>query len=60
MQERYDHAAVEGSAQAAWQAANAFAADESARLGDAMNLYNETRRQGVTKVRLESQTRSAP
>jgi leucyl-tRNA synthetase len=30
MQERYDPAAVEGSAQAAWQAANAFAADESA------------------------------
>ncbi len=30
MQERYDPAAVEGSAQAAWAAANAFAADESA------------------------------
>jgi leucyl-tRNA synthetase len=30
MQERYDPAAVERSAQAAWQAANAFAADESA------------------------------
>jgi leucyl-tRNA synthetase len=30
MQERYDPAAVEGSAQAAWQAANAFAADENA------------------------------
>ncbi len=30
MQERYDPAAVEGSAQAAWQAAKAFAADESA------------------------------
>ena len=30
MQERYEPAAVEGSAQAAWQAANAFAADESA------------------------------
>jgi leucyl-tRNA synthetase len=30
MQERYDPAAVERSAQAAWQAANAFVADESA------------------------------
>jgi leucyl-tRNA synthetase len=30
MQERYDPAAVEGSAQAAWAAAKAFAADESA------------------------------
>jgi hypothetical protein len=30
MQERYDPAAVEGSAQAAWQAANAFTADENA------------------------------
>ena len=30
MQERYEPAAVEGSAQAAWNAANAFAADESA------------------------------
>src|SRR6186713_2743339 len=30
MQERYDPAAVERSAQAAWAAANAFAADESA------------------------------
>ena len=30
MQEKYDPAAVEGSAQAAWAAANAFAADESA------------------------------
>jgi leucyl-tRNA synthetase len=30
MQERYDPAAVEGSAQAAWQAAAAFAADENA------------------------------
>jgi leucyl-tRNA synthetase len=30
MQERYDPAAVEGSAQATWAAANAFAADESA------------------------------
>ena len=30
MQERYEPAAVEGSAQAAWAAANAFAADESA------------------------------
>jgi len=30
MQERYDPAAVERSAQAAWQAANAFAADEAA------------------------------
>ena len=30
MQERYDPAAVEDSAQAAWNAANAFAADESA------------------------------
>ncbi|MEO6081219.1 MAG: leucine--tRNA ligase [Steroidobacteraceae bacterium] len=30
MQERYDPAAVEGSAQAAWAAANAFAADEAA------------------------------
>jgi leucyl-tRNA synthetase len=30
MQERYDPAAVEGSAQAAWLSANAFAADENA------------------------------
>ncbi len=30
MDERYDPAAVEGSARQAWQAANAFAADESA------------------------------
>ncbi|MFO7326601.1 MAG: class I tRNA ligase family protein, partial [Pseudomonadota bacterium] len=30
MQERYEPAAVEGSAQAAWQAANAFVADENA------------------------------
>src|SRR6478609_11010146 len=30
MQERYDHAAVERSAQQAWESANAFAADESA------------------------------
>jgi leucyl-tRNA synthetase len=30
MQERYEPAAVEGSAQAAWAAANAFAADETA------------------------------
>ncbi len=30
MQERYDPAAVEGGAQAAWAAANAFAADETA------------------------------
>src|SRR3954464_10436343 len=30
MQERYDPAAVEGGAQATWQAASAFAADESA------------------------------
>ena len=30
MQERYDPAAVEGSAQAAWQAADAFVADETA------------------------------
>src|SRR6188768_4316778 len=30
MQERYDPAAVERSAQAAWQAANAFVADETA------------------------------
>jgi leucyl-tRNA synthetase len=30
MQERYEPAAIESSAQAAWAAANAFAADESA------------------------------
>ena len=30
MQERYDPAAVEAAAQAAWQAADAFAADENA------------------------------
>lgn len=37
-----------------------IAADESARLGDTINLLNEARRQGVTDVRIETRTRPTP
>ncbi len=37
-----------------------IAADESALLGDALALYREARRQGFTRVRLESKTRPTP
>lgn len=35
-------------------------ADESGRLGDAVELLNETRRQGVQNVRLEARSPSGP
>ena len=50
---------------AGWLKANSarrvvIAADESALLGDTMNLYHEARRQGVSAVKIESQTRTTP